>query len=1260
MKKSICILSFYLVFFFTFNSVAALALSLQVGDDVTLTEMNWSSTWQEVPAPSNPGTLPPNIIEYQTIGNTAHTKVSTSAVDLECIDAQSGSAHAHIGIEFNLEAQEKTDTDSIANITINYSTNAESILHGGGTADAILDLVGIEENKFLNRALCTTHGQPTSCEKSFQDQAKSINSLKTIQPKETYQIGLACYAHADICDGSASAICDVTIHSIRIRITDKTAINSGEPDPLASENEPVNIVNGNMYIIKRDLSTPSPGISFDFTRAYNSIDEQNGPLGRGWTHNFNVTLSPPEDDASPAMIADTDGRLITFRQVNPGEFQPIVGEYSTLEKTGSGFIWTKKDKTKYTFDSEGLLLSIQDQNANTISLDYNSENLVSTITDTAGRQYQLSYDANNHLTGITGPADRTVTYQYDGNGNLLQVTDPEGVVTQYEYNDPNDPHNITKQAIGGEFVYTYTYDDQDRCIQASGPNGELGDSFEYHPEDGYTIITDAKGNTHTKHYNAYGKVTRVVYSDSSEENFAWGDNLNKIEEIKQDGSTRQYEYDGRGNLTKAVNPMGNERVMTYDDQDNLTSLTDDAGRTTTYSYDSNGNLTQIKHPDGNQTAYTYNTRGQVLSSTDPKGNTTTYSYDQEGNLISITDPEGNTVHYSYDSLGRKITQTDPRGNTTQYQYDAINRVTKVTDALGGEVDTTYKIGGVGSKEDQSNNTTTFQYDALNRLISVTDPLGHSKQLSYDDNGNQVSRTDYNGQTTTYSFNSLDRLVFTAYPDGSEVTYSYDEAGRLTQLTDSTGTSTYDYDTLGRLVSYTNGQGMSVSYTYDQVGNLKTITYPGSKVVTYTYDNRNRLINVQDWAGRQTDYTYDQSGLLTLATLPNGAKVEYEYDDADRVIGLRNLRADNSVIASYSYSLDQNGNIVSKTAQQALDPILEPESVNYVYGADNRLEQVNYTNLSYDQNGNLIAKGDKTYQYNYENLLERADSPEGTWEYTYDGQGNRVGLIKNGEHRRFLLDPRGIGRVLAEYDGNNNLLAYYIYGLGLICKVNALDQPYYYHYNLTGHTVAMTDSGGNIVNKYGYTPFGLLAASEESVPNPFRYVGKFGVMDDGNGLLYMRARYYDVEAGRFVTKDPIGFAGGVNLYVYVNNNSVNYIDSVGLCKNTPPWANLLGKGVHALGTGIQYGQWISMAGTFIGSALIWSGVGVPAGAAILSVSVPALVITTALNPDLGFPGAPGMSDVLHEWGLQIQTGDFGEPHGAIGGGIHIPFTNPLEQ
>lgn len=927
----------------------------------------------------------------------------------------------------------------------------------------------------------------------------------------------------------------------------------GHPHDMNTiQGDPVNVINGNMYITKTDLSTHAPGMPFEFTRTYNSIDKSNGPLGAGWTHNFNVVLTPPPDDTSSAIVHGSDGSFVVFYQTTPGNFSPHTGDYSSLTKTGTGYVWERKEKISYSFDLNGRLQSIYDTNNNTSFLIYDEQGRLKTITDTAGRNYVLTYDTNNRITEIADPSGREVTYIYDSNGNLTRVIDPVGNSTEYEYNDTNDQHNITKQTVNGKFVYVYSYNDQDQCISATGLNGELGYNFAYNSNDGNTVITDSKGDVFTKYLTQSGRVVTIAYPDGSAKNFGWDSNLNKTREVDQDNRTWSYRYDARGNVTETSDPLGNQKIITYDNDDNLTSLTDELGRTSNYTYNEQGNVTGITYPDGTNTNFTYNGRGQPLTVADPLGKTTTFSYDTGGNLASVSDPVGNTATYAYDALGRRTGVTDPVGNVSGYEHDALNRITKITDAKNGTINITHDTGGVGSLTDQNNNTTTFQYDSVNQLTGVTDPLGKTRQFAYDANGNLASRTDFNSNTTNYAYNNMDRLTAVTYPDTSQSAFIYDVVGRLTQTTNNTGASAFTYDITGRITTYTDSRGLSVNYTYDATGNLKSLRYPGGNVVNYTYDSLNRLTGITDWSGRQTTYTYDVRGLLTEVALPNGTKTQYDYDDAGRMVGNTHLKGDSSIIAAYSYTLDKNGNITSETGNQPLEPVIEPQVVNYTYGAENRLLSANATTFTYDHNGNMTGKGSTTYQYDYENRLKKVITSGNTWEYEYDGMGNRIGIKSNGNTRRFLLDPTGMTQVLAEYDGAGNVIAYNIYGLGLIYRIDSTGNAYYYHYDFTGNTVAMTDAAGNIVNKYAYTPFGTVVGSEETVSNPFRYVGKYGVIDDNNGLLYMRARYYDPEVGRFITKDPIGFAGGVNLYAIVGNNPIRWVDPSGLKKENVFW------------------------------------------------------------------------------------------------------------
>lgn len=116
----------------------------------------------------------------------------------------------------------------------------------------------------------------------------------------------------------------------------------------------------------------------------------------------------------------------------------------------------------------------------------------------------------------------------------------------------------------------------------------------------------------------------------------------------------------------------------------------------------------------------------------------------------------------------------------------------------------------------------------------------------------------------------------------------------------------------------------------------------------------------------------------------------------------------------------------------------------------------------------------------------------------------------------------------------------------MAMVTASGELYCYHFDSIGNTMAITDNNQNMVNRYVYTPFGIIANQTETVPQPFKFVGKWGVMTEPNGFYYMKARYYDPEVGRFISEDPLGFEGGdVNLYAYVRNLPTMFIDPLGL-------------------------------------------------------------------------------------------------------------------
>jgi len=322
------------------------------------------------------------------------------------------------------------------------------------------------------------------------------------------------------------------------------------------------------------------------------------------------------------------------------------------------------------------------------------------------------------------------------------------------------------------------------------------------------------------------------------------------------------------------------------------------------------------------------------------------------------------------------------------------------------------------------------------------------------------------------------------------------------------------------------------------------------------DDSNRLLNLTLPNSQVVNYLYYPSGQQNAGNLqrinyPNGAYTTYGYNTRNRLLNLSNNKP-GGIISQYAYTLDGVGNRISASIQEPLSKTLTLDTTDYTYLMGNRLSTAGTTTYSYDLNGNLSAKiqGGTTTNYTFDSQdrLTSISSPSGNYQYQYDGLWNRISKTGSGTTTKFLVDPNGfLPQVIAEMDNGGDILSYYIYdGTGLVAKITPSGSVYYYHYDGIGNTIAITDSSGYMVNKYAYDEFGNLSNAEETISNPFLYVGRYGVTDDDNGLLYMRARYYDPEVGRFINKDPIGFLGGdVNLYACVWNNPVNWIDPEGL-------------------------------------------------------------------------------------------------------------------
>ena len=720
-----------------------------------------------------------------------------------------------------------------------------------------------------------------------------------------------------------------------------------------------------------------------------------------------------------------------------------------------------------------------------------NRHLLDYTQDLNGNRITLAY-TNDLVTGASDNFGNTITFAYDKLGHITQSTDPVGRITNYTYSIKSDSLNSTFLTSITNAAGTTSISWNEGGASGVGYFSDSCVATYCEPAIGINTITYPDGTHSYFTYDSLGRMAST-YQDGNTENVTFSyDTTGAVTTTDAAGNASKSMPDVNGNPAQYTDPLGSVTQFSYDPENKLTGVHEPLGTNSFYSYDALGNPASMIDPLGNQENLSYTAYNSLQSFTDDAGNATAFAYDSHNNQTGTTYPDGSTEQYTYDSHGNITSWTNRRGHTIIYAYNAQNLPTSKTYASGAQVSYTYDSHYNLSSVTASNGTTSFTYDSADRLTGVGYPNGKSIQYAYNSSGQRASMTD---------------------STGFKVNYSYDAAGRLSKLANGSGALivTYTYDTKSRLTKKLMGNGTYTTFAYDADDNpLHLINYSSGGAVLskfdYTYDALGNQIAVNSPSGAWS-YGYDADSEITSVTYPGGSDL-YTYDaDGNRLTG--------------SGIEDNLNNLDEYTAAGA---------TAYLYDAD----------------GNLISGGGWTYSYDDDNRLIGMSSTTDSWTYQYDGLGNRVAATHNGTVTQYLNDPSGMGNVEAEFNSSGQLVSHYTYGLDLTSSVPAGGTAAYYNFDAAGNTAQMTNATGSIVNSYTYLPFGEKTASITGVINPFTYVGEFGVMDEGSGLYFMRNRWYSPALGRFVQQDPIGLAGGTNLYRYSINNPLISMDPNGTC------------------------------------------------------------------------------------------------------------------
>lgn len=981
--------------------------------------------------------------------------------------------------------------------------------------------------------------------------------------------------------------------------------NSGPPPgsgPEGNDGDPVSLSTGLFVYNKTDLLLPDT-LPIALTRTYRQRDSASRPFGIGASHLYEMFLVGDTFPYTYQELITPDGGRVRFNRVSPGtsygdavyeSAAPNAFHKAQLAWNGNGWNLKLANGIVYVFPeafgagspSQSALVGIRDRYGNALSLTRGTNSRLTKVTSTNGRWIDFTYDPSNRITQAKDNIGRTVNYTYDATGRLWKAMDPSGGVTEYTY-DASHQMLTVKDARGIVYL-TNTYDANGRVSKQTQANA--GTYL-------FAYTTDASGRvTQTDVTNPRGNVRRVTFNAEGytlTDTYAFGKpEQQKITYERQAGTNlplsvtdalnrkTAYTYDAAGNATEITRLAGTANAVTLRFTFNstfnqMTSATDALNHTTNFEYDTQGNLTGIVNPLNQRTSMTYNAAGQAVTVTDPAQNTVRFEY-EGGLLSSVTDPLGRTFTRFLDDAGRLLSVTNPLGQLTRYEYDSLSRLVKFTDALGATTSYTYDANNnMLTVTDARNSTTTYTYDNMDQLTSRKNPLLQTQTYQYDPGGNITKYTDRRGKVTTYTYDALDRLTFAGYGTvvtsqtttyESSYTNTYDAGNRLTKAAETNGgIATLTYDGLDRVLSETNPQG-TIGYTYDTAGRRTGMTVAGQPAASYTYDDVNRITGVTQGTN-SVALSYDTSGRRANLTLPNGVVVEYGYSRGSQLTSLK-YKKGTQLLGDLTYEYDAAGRRTKVGGSYSRIGLPQPLT-SATYNAANQLTQRSGTNLTYDANGNLTSDGTNTYTWNARNKLVSISGGVSAT-FAYDAFGRRTGKTIGGQTTEYLYD--GLNAV-QEKTGGAASATMLVGGVDEVFSRTTSAGTQSLIGDGLGTTLALLDAAGAEQTRYTYDPFGAVTQTGAANNNPSKFTGR---EDDGTGLYYYRARYYSPQQQRFISGDPIGFAGGgPNLYAYVGNSPGNYTDPSGLIFDTILDIGFIIYDVYKVATGGRKEFWDNM-------------------------------------------------------------------------------------
>ncbi|MFD7865554.1 RHS repeat-associated core domain-containing protein [Streptomyces sp. NPDC059783] len=928
--------------------------------------------------------------------------------------------------------------------------------------------------------------------------------------------------------------------------------------------DPVQLGTGMLTDSRTDLAVSDPLGSAEITRTYWQGDTRKRAFGIGRDLTYNAFLHS-EEQYKEVDLYLPGGAKIHFTRTSAGTgwndavFEPLdtpTGfQGSKITNIDSTWQLRFRDGTVWVFPQYAALKEIRDRHGNTTTLTRRDgkKGEITRIDTPGGRWISLAYDAEHRITKATDNIGRSTSYTYDTAGRLETVTDPAGKASSYTYDGTSNRIATAKDARGITYM-TNTFQADGRVKKQVLTEGAEY-SFAY-TETGTGQVTSAEVT------EPGGAVRRVEFDTDGygvRDTAAYGSPLARTTQIVRGpkhridavvdpyGRRTELTYDANGYVTRSVELAGTadarpSGTAVYDGPyDQPTKTTDVFGNDTVFGYDGEGNLHTVTDSEGRTTTLTYASDGQVKTATDNAGAVSEYTY-RNGDLVSVKDAEGRVSSQFTDAAGRASVLTDTAGSRTTVAYDKLNQPRTVTDALGQTTGFDYdENGNLTSLTDARNNTVGWAYDNADRPKSATDALGAQATFEYDAAGFLKKATSRGGKVATATYDLLGRSKTTAYgvdiagQAESTVTYAYDAHDLPQQITDSqAGNQTFTYDTYDRPKTVTGPNG-TVAYTYDAADRRKTMTAAG-QTTTYGFDKTSILTSVT--TGTQTvGFGLDAVGREKTATLPGGITRTTGYDKTGTVKSIAYAKGA-TTIGDLIYTRDDRTLQTGLTGSLA-NVALPAAETDTAFGKDNRITTFAGRSFTYDADGQLTTDGVRDYTWNARGQLSGLTKAGQNSTFGYDALGTRSTKTIGGTTDKFLTD--GSNPLVEQNASGDTAATVATSGLDQYLTRTENGATQIYLTDALGSVIGLANTDGTVATTYTYDPNGTTTATGADSTNPYTFTGR---ESDDIGLLYYRNRYYDPETGRFISQDPIGQAGGTNLYQYALSSPTTYTDPSG--------------------------------------------------------------------------------------------------------------------